>query len=72
MNALRINSYIGKDGLKIGINKLKMFKNKRVEIIIIPEDEKKYSADKSNFFDAVGKVDIDKNKINSLRESSLI
>jgi hypothetical protein len=55
MNALRINSYIGKDGIKIGINKLKMFKNKRVEIIIIPEDKKIYSADKSDFFDAVGK-----------------
>jgi hypothetical protein len=72
MNALRINGYIDKDGLKISINKLKMFKNKRVEIIILPEDEKAHTTDKSNFFEAVGKVDIDINEINSLRELSRI
>ena len=72
MNALRINGYIDKDGLKIGINKLKMFKNKRVEIIILPENEKTHSTDKSNFFEAVGKVDIDQDMIHSLRELSRI
>ena len=72
MNALRINGYIDKDGLKISINKLKMFKNKRVEIIILPEDEKTHTTDKANFFEAVGKVDIDINEINSLRELSRI
>jgi hypothetical protein len=34
MNAVKINGYIGKDGLKIGIDKLKMFKNRNVEVII--------------------------------------
>lgn len=72
MNALRLNGYIGKDGLKISINKLKMFKNKRVEIIILPKDEKIHKTDKTNFFEAVGKVDIDINEINSLRELSRI
>jgi len=38
MNALRINGYVDKDGLKIGIDELKIFKNKSVEIIILSKD----------------------------------
>ena len=72
MNALKINGYVGKDGLKIGIEKLKMFENKKVEIIIIPETENSRPKDKSLFFDAIGKIDIDKNEIQSLRELSKI
>lgn len=41
MEALRISEYVGENGINIGINKLKGFKNKRVEIIILPMDEEK-------------------------------
>jgi len=72
MNALRINGYIGKDGLNIGIDKLKMFKNKNVEIIILPKDENSDNKGKSRFFNAIGKINIDQNEIQSLRELSKI
>ncbi len=72
MNALRINGYVGKDGLNIGIDKLKMFENKNVEIIILPKDEINNQKSKSRFFDAVGKINIDENEIQSLRELSKI
>ena len=71
MNAIKINGYIGKDGLKIGIDKLKMFKNRNVEVIIIPKDDEK-SHSKSGFFKAIGKVNIDQEEICSLREVSKI
>jgi len=72
MNALRINGYIGKDGLNIGIDKLKMFENKNVEIIILPKDENSDNKGKSRFFNAIGKINIDQNEIQSLRELSKI
>ena len=72
MNALRINGYIGKDGLNIGIDKLKMFKNKNVEIIILPKDENSDNKGKSRFFNAIGKINIDQTEIQSLRELSKI
>jgi hypothetical protein len=72
MNAIKINGYIGKDGLKIGIDKLKMFKNRNVEIIIIPKDDDEKSNSKSAFFKAIGKVNIDQEEICSLREVSKI
>ncbi len=72
MNAVKINGYIGKDGLKIGIDKLKMFKNRNVEVIIIPRDDDDKSHNKSGFFMAVGKVNIDQDEIRSLREVSKI
>ncbi|HON78716.1 MAG TPA: hypothetical protein PK544_09520 [Spirochaetota bacterium] len=49
-----------------------MFENKKVEIIIIPEIDNSKPGDKSLFFDAIGKVDIDNNEIQSLRELSKI
>jgi hypothetical protein len=72
MNALRINGYVDKDGLKIGIDKLKIFKNKNVEIIILPKDDSDKSKGKSGFFKAIGKIDIDQNEIQTLRELSKI
>lgn len=42
IKALRIYEYIREDGLNIRIEKLKEFKNKKVEIIILDiEDDKK-------------------------------
>lgn len=70
MEALRINDYVGENGINIGINKLMQFKNKRVEIIILPMEEEKEVKQKKKFFNAVGKIDIDENEINSLREVS--
>jgi hypothetical protein len=72
MNALRINGYVDKDGLKIGIDELKIFKNKNVEIIILSKDDTVESKGKSGFFKAIGKIDIDQNEIQSLRELSKI
>jgi len=72
MEALRINDYVGENGINIGINKLMQFKNKRVEIIILPAEEEKEVKSKSKFFSAVGKINIDENEINSLREMSKI
>lgn len=70
MEALRINDYVGENGINIGINKLMQFKNKRVEIIILPMEEEKEVKQKKKFFNAVGKIDIDEDEINSLREVS--
>ena len=70
MEALRINDYVGENGINISINKLIQFKNKRVEIIILPMEEEKEVKPKKKFFNAVGKIDIDENEINSLREGS--
>ncbi len=70
MEALRINEYVGENGINIGINKLIQFKNKKVEIIILPIEEEKELKPKNKFFNAVGKIDIDENEINSLREVS--
>jgi len=70
MEALRINDYVGENGINISINKLLQFKNKRVEIIILPMEEEKELKPKNKFFNAVGKIDIDENEINSLREVS--
>ena len=70
MEALRINDYVGENGLNISINKLKQFKNKKVEIIILPVEEEKEAKQKKKFFRAIGKIDIDENEINSLREGS--
>ncbi|MFW5862363.1 MAG: hypothetical protein ACOCWZ_08930 [Spirochaetota bacterium] len=39
MEALRINGYVDEGGLNIGIKKLKKFKNKKVEVIILPLNE---------------------------------
>lgn len=63
MEALRINGYVDEDGLNIGIKKLKKFKNKKVEVIILPLNEEKNEQSMSRFFNAIGKVDIDKNEI---------
>jgi len=49
MNALRINGYVDKDGLKIGIDELKIFKNKSVEIIILSKDGSYSDIIKSEF-----------------------
>ena len=38
MEALKINEYVTDDGIKIGIEKLKNFRNRKVEIIILPLD----------------------------------
>ena len=70
MEALRINDYVGENGLNISINKLKQFKNKKVEIIILPVEEEKEAKQKKKFFRAIAKIDIDENEINSLREVS--
>ena len=70
MEALRINDYVGENGINIGINKLMQFKNKRVEIIILPMEEEKEVKQKKKFFNAVGKIKLDENEINSLREVS--
>lgn len=69
MEALRFNYIVGEDGIIIGASKLKQFKNKRVEIIIIPleEEEKK---EKKNFFNAIGKINIDEKEIDTLRDLS--
>jgi len=72
MNALRISGYVDKDGLKIGIDELKIFKNKSVEVIILPKDDSGKPKGKSGFFKAIGKIDIDQNEIQSLRELSKI
>lgn len=70
MEALRINEYIGENGINISLDKLQGFKNKRVEIIILPMEEEKEIKQKKKFFNAVGKISIDENEINSLREAS--
>ncbi len=71
MEALRINDYVGENGINIDINKLKQFKNKRVEIIILPiEEEKKEIKPKKKFFNAVGKINLEENEVISLREAS--
>jgi len=49
MNALRINGYVDKDGLKIGIDELKIFKNKSVEVIIMSKDDSDSEIIKSEF-----------------------
>ena len=72
MEALRINGYVDEDGLNIGIKKLKKFKNKKVEVIILPLNEDTNEQSMSRFFNAIGKVDIDKNEIRSLREISKV
>jgi hypothetical protein len=72
MEVLRINGYVDEDGLNIGIKKLKKFKNKKVEVIILPLNEDTNEQSMSRFFNAIGKVDIDKNEIRSLREISKV
>ncbi len=70
MRAIRIEEYVGENGITISINKLLQFKNQKVEIIILPAEGKKKIKPKEKFFNAVGKVDIDENEISLLRESS--
>ncbi len=70
MEALRINEYIGEDGINISIDKLQGFKNKRVEIIILPMEEENEVKSKKKFFNAIGKISIDENEVNFLREAS--
>lgn len=70
MEALRINDYVGENGINIDINKLKQFKNKRVEIIILPIEEEKEIKPKKKFFNAIGKINLEENEVISLREAS--
>lgn len=70
MEALRINDFVGDNGIKIDIDKLKQFKNKEVEIIILPVESKANHKSKNKFFNAIGKIDINEEDITSLREVS--
>ncbi len=47
MEAIRINDVVGSDGIFIDIKKLEQFKNKKVEIIILPMDESKKTKQKN-------------------------
>lgn len=72
MDAVRINGFVGKDGLKIGIDQLSAFKNQNVEIIILPANNKNHDTKKTHFFNAVGSIIIDEKEIESLRNASII
>ncbi|HBC73644.1 MAG TPA: hypothetical protein DC017_02075 [Candidatus Wallbacteria bacterium] len=55
MEAIRINDVVGSDGIFIDIKKLEQFKNKKVEIIILPMDESKKTKQK-NVQDFAGSI----------------
>ena len=59
MEAIRINDVVGSDGIFIDIKKLEQFKNKKVEIIILPMDESKKTKQKNvqNFAGSISEKD---------------
>ena len=74
MQAIKL--FVDVDSEDIHIPELKQFMGKRIEMIILevttiqPDEEK--SKDMKKFFDAVGKIKIDKESIRKLREASKI
>ena len=72
MQAIKL--FVDVDSEDIHIPELKQFMGKRIEMIILevttvkPDEDK--SKDMKKFFDAAGKIKIDKESINQLREIS--
>jgi hypothetical protein len=74
MQAIRL--FVDVDSEDIHLPELKQFMGKRIEMIILEVTTVKPDEDKSKnmkkFFDVAGKIKIDKESINQLREASKI
>ena len=67
-----VQGMIKGNAVQVDPNELKPFDGKAVTIIINEYPEIKSRQDKSKFFSAVGKIDIDKKAVDELRASSMI
>ncbi len=70
MDALRFRRYVNEEGIIIKKSELEDFKNMTVDVIIIPSSN--YSKkSKKYFFEIAGKIYIDENAVNKLRDISV-